>query len=211
MWLGQFAEDVFNLAQPHSILLASGDGFAFPLIYLKNVEHAGAGVSLVVLPMLLGEWYTQQVRTRYPDLVIPFDRYDRATKNLKVLIEANPDRTFALAGSASTDTSLNSDYWPYQQGLLTVIRPKSDDRDLVTVLSENERLLSRCHPPAPGPARMNTFEADIVAIYTYPALRLGDLCVGAGLTEQARIWYQRALAVNPQSSQALAALERLEH
>ena len=207
----RFAEDVFSLAQPHSILLASGDGFAFPLLYLQDVEHAGSDVTLVVLPMLLGKWYAQQLRTRYPDLVIPFDRYDRATKNLRALVQANSGRTIALAGSAGIDNSLSADYWPYQQGLLTVIMPRSDDRDLARMLSENEQLLSRCHPPPPGTARMNTFEAEIIMIYTFPALHLGDLCVSAGLNEQARIWYQRALAVNPQSTQAREALGRLEH
>ena len=65
--------------------------------------------------------------------------------------------------------------------------------------------------PAAGTARMNTFEADIVTIYTFPELRLGNLCEGAGLTDQARVWYQRALAINPQFSQAREALTRLEH
>jgi hypothetical protein len=207
----RFAEDVFSLTQPHSILLVSGDGFAFPLTYLQTVEHAGSGTTLIVLPTLLGEWYAQQLRTRYPELTIPFDRYDRATKNVKALIEANPGRTIALAGALGDDHSVDSDYWPYQQGLLTVIMPRSQDRDLATVLSENEQLLSRCHPPAPGSARMNTFEADIVSIYTFPALRLGDMCVAAGLKNEARSWYQRALQINPQSSQAWEALARLEH
>jgi hypothetical protein len=207
----RFGEDVFDLTSPNSILVVSGDGFAFPLIYLQNIEHAGTDTTLVVLPMLLGEWYAQQLRVKHPELVIPFDRYDRATKNLKALVEANPGRTIALAGTLGDDHSLDINYWPYQQGLLTVIMPKSQDRDLRTVLAENEQLLSRCHPPAPGTARMNTFEADIMSIYTFPALRLGDLCAAAGLKDEARGWYQRALQINPQFSKAREALARLEH
>jgi hypothetical protein len=207
----QFGEDVFALARPHSILLVTGDGFAFPLIYLQKVEHARSDVILVVLPTLLGEWYARQLRAEHPDLVIPFDRYDRQTKNLKTLVEANAERTVAFAGTLGDDHSLDQDYWPYQQGLLTVIMPKSRDVALETVLAENEQLLSRCHPPAPGTAKMNTFEADIISIYTYPALRLGDLCERAGLKAEARAWYARALAINPQFSQARDALARLEH
>jgi hypothetical protein len=207
----RFAEDVISQAQPRSILLVSGDGFAFPLIYLQKVEHIGINVRLIVLPMLLGEWYAKQLRTEYADLVIPFDRYDRTTNNLKELVEANPDRTIAFAGTLENDHSLDGEYWPYQQGLLTVILPKSQHRDLATMVSENEELLGRCQPPAPGAVRMNTFEADIVSLYTFPFLRLGDACAQAGLKQEARSWYGRALAINPQFSQARDAVARLEH
>ncbi|HST31771.1 MAG TPA: hypothetical protein VLK27_13125, partial [Chthoniobacterales bacterium] len=207
----QCGEDVLGLTQPNSILLVSGDGFAFPLIYLQKVEHLRTDTTVVALPTLLGAWYAQQLREQHPDLVIPFDRYDRATKNLEALVAANPGRTIALAGTLGEDQSLNVDYWPCQQGLLTVIMPKSRDRDLQTVLSENEQLLSRCHPPAPGTARMNTFEADIISLYEFPFLRLGDLCQRAGWKDQAQTWYERGLAINPQFSQAREALARLEH
>ncbi len=207
----QFGEDVFANARPQSILLISGDGFAFPLIYLQKVEHAGSDITLVILPTLLGEWYARQLRAEHPDLVIPFDRYDRETKNLKALVEANPGHTIAFAGTLGGDHSLDQDYWPYQQGLLTVIMPRSRDVPLETVLAENEQLLSRCHPPAPGTAKMNTFETDIVSIYSYPALRLGDQCERAGLKAEARSWYERALAINPQFSQARDALTRVAH
>ena len=207
----RFGEDVFNLARPHSILLASGDGFAFPLLYLQKVEHARPDVTLVVLPMLLGNWYASELRAEHPELVIPFDRYDRATKNLRSLVEANPGRTTQLAGTLGDDHSLDADYWPYQQALLTIITPRSQDVSLDRLLAENEDLFARCHPPAPGTARMNTFEADIISIYTFPDLRIGDLCRQAKMQKEARTWYERALAINPQLSQARDALARLEH
>ncbi|HXY60158.1 MAG TPA: DUF2723 domain-containing protein [Chthoniobacterales bacterium] len=207
----RFGEDVFGITSPNSILLATGDGFAFPLLYLQTVEHVGADTTLVILPMMLGDWYVRELQERHPDLVIPFERYDRSTNNVKSLVEANPSRTIALAGTLGDDHSLDLDYWPYQQGILTVIMPKSQDRSLATVLAENEQLLNRCHAPAPGTARMNTFEADIVAIYTASWSRLGELCERAGSNDQARIWYQRALAINPQFSRAREGLARLEH
>jgi hypothetical protein len=207
----RFAEDIFALAQPHSILLVTGDAFAFPLIYLQKTERAGGDVTLIVLSTLLGEWYARQLRAEHPDLVIPFDRYDRGSKNLKALVEANPGRTIAFAGTVGGDHSLDQDYWPYQQGLLAVIVPKSRNVPLQTILAENERLFSQGHPPAPGTAKMNTFEADIISIYTYPALFLGNQCEQAGLKTEARTWYERALAINPEFSAARDALGRLEH
>jgi hypothetical protein len=89
--------------------------------------------------------------------------------------------------------------------------PKSREVSLQTILTENERLFDQCHPPAPGTAKMNTFETDIISIYTYPALLLGDQCERAGLKPEARVWYERAITINPQFSQARDALARLEH
>ena len=58
---------------------------------------------------------------------------------------------------------------------------------------------------------MNTFEADILNVYAYPAFNIGGTCERAGLKTEARDWYQRALAINPQFPQARQALARVEH
>ncbi|MEY2554871.1 MAG: hypothetical protein QOF93_15, partial [Verrucomicrobiota bacterium] len=206
-----FGEDVFNMIPPNSILLVSGDGLAFPIMYLQKVENVGKETTLVVLPLLLGEWYVHQLRDQHPDLVIPFDRYDPENNNLKTFVAANQGRTIAVAGTAGNDHSLDTDYWPYQQGLLFLITPRSHEIPLDRLLAENEQLLGRCHPPAPGTVRANTFEADILNIYTYPAFNIGGICERTGLSAEARVWYERALVINPQFSKAREALARLEH
>jgi hypothetical protein len=202
---------VFNTTAPNSILLVSGDGLAFPLMYFQKVENVGKETTLVVLPLLLGEWHVRQLREQHPDLVIPFDRYDPPSNNLKTLVAANQGRTIALAGTAGNDHSLDQDYWPYQQGLLVLITPTSHEVPLDRLLTENEQLLGRCHPPAPGTVRANTFEADILNIYAYPAFNIGGICDRTGLSAEARVWYERALVINPQFSKAREALARLEH
>jgi hypothetical protein len=206
-----FGEDVFNTARPGSTLLVSGDGLAFPLMYLQQVENVGKETTLVVLPLLLGEWYVRQLREQHPDLVVPFERYDLENNNLKTFVAANQERTIAATGTVGNDHSLDADYWPYQQGLLIVIMPKSRNVPLDKLLTENERLLSRYHSPAPGTIRTNTFEGDILNIYAYPAFNIGGSCERAGLKAEARTWYERALTINPQFSKAREALARLEY
>ncbi|PYK82095.1 MAG: hypothetical protein DME41_10770 [Verrucomicrobia bacterium] len=207
----RFAQDVFNTTPPGSVLLVNGDGLAFPLMYLQQVEHIGNETTLVVVPLLLGDWYVRQLREQHPELVVPFDRYDPQSNNMKILVEANSSRTIAIAGAIGNDHSLDLDFWPYQQGLLIKVMPKSQDVPLDTLLAQNEQLLSRCHPPAPGSVRANTFEADILNVYAYPAFTIAATCERAGLKAEARTWYERALAINPQFSQARQALARVEH
>jgi hypothetical protein len=206
-----FAEDVFNTARRDSILLVNGDGLAFPLMYLQQVENTGDETTLVVIPLLLGDWYVRQLREQHPELRVPFDHYDPQIGNLKVFVAANQERLTAIVGGVGNDHSLDLDYWPYQQGLLVMVMPKSRDVPLDTLLAQNEQLLSRCHPPAPGSIRANTFEADILNVYAYPAFNIAGTCEHAGLKAEARVWYGRALAINPQFSQAREGLARLEH
>jgi len=207
----RFAQDVFNTTPPGSVLLVNGDGLAFPLMYLQQVENAGKETTLVVIPLLLGDWYVRQLRERYTGLRVPFDRYDPQINNLKTFVTANQERTFAIAGTLGNDHSLDLDYWPYQQGLLIIAMPKSQDVPLDMLLAQNEQLLRRCHPPAPASVRANTFEADILNVYAYPAFSIAATCERAGLKAEARTWYERALAINPQFSQARQALARVEH
>ena len=206
-----FAEDVLNTVRPHSILLVKGDGLAFPLIYLQKVEKAGSDTTLVVIPLLLGDWYVRQLREQHPDLVVPFDHYDPQTNNLKLFVEANQGRPTEVAGPVGDDHSLEADYWSYQQGLLVQVTPKSQNVPLERLLLENEQLLGRCHPPAPERVHWNTFEADILNVYTYAPFSVAGSCEQTGLIAEARKWYERTLAINPQFSKAHDALARLEH
>ena len=206
-----FGEDVFATAEPGSILFASGDGVAFPLMYLQKVEKIGTRTTLVMLSYLAAPWYVNQLREEHPDLSIPFDHYDAQSNNLKMLIEANPGRKIYIAGTiGNEDRSLNDGYWPYQRGLLLRIEPQSKNIPLQEMITENERLLDQYRPPEIQAVRKNTFEADILNIYAWPAFRIGNDCARVGLNDQARKWLGRARAINPSFTQAREALGRLD-
>jgi dolichyl-phosphate-mannose-protein mannosyltransferase len=205
-----FAEDVFAMSPPHSLLIADGD-IAFPLLYMQRVENIGKDTTLIVLPLLLSDWYVKQLRSAQPDLIVPFETYAQSN-NLKVLVEANRGRPVCVVGTiGNNDHSLDQDYWPYQNGMLMTVEPKSKTIPLEQMISENETLLARSHPPAFEAVHRETFESDILNIYAWPAFRIGTDCERVGLAVEARNWYQRALAINPQFRQAREAIARLEH
>ncbi len=206
-----FGEDVFATIEPGSILLITGDAVVFPLLYLQNVDGVGQGTTLIVLPFLSFDWYVRQLKERHPELIIPFDRYDGRTDNLRKLVDANSRRTIYIAGTiGNNDNSLDDGYWPYQHGLLTIVEPKAKRLALRDMVYENESLLNRWHPPAYQAIRANTFETDLLTMYTWPAFRIGSDCERVGLNQEARVWYERALGVNPQFVLARDALARLQ-
>jgi hypothetical protein len=206
-----FAEEVFNMVEPNSILLVNGDGLVFPLMYLHTVQKAGDNITLVAIPTLLGDWYVRQLRERYRDLIIPFDRYDGGANNLQKFVLANEARAVEIVGPIGNDNSLDADYWPCQQGLVIRVMPKTRDVPLDNVLLRNEQLIARCRPPAPETLRMNTFEADILNVYAYAPFNIGGLCERARLIPEAQHWYRRGLTINPRFTKACEALARLEH
>ena len=48
-------------------------------------------------------------------------------------------------------------------------------------------------------------------MYAWPVFRIGNDCLSGGVRDEARKWYERALAINPNFSKARDALARLEH
>jgi hypothetical protein len=207
----RFAEDIWATTEPGSILIARGD-IAFALTYFQKVEKVGKDTTVVLLPLLPTAWYVKQLRSEHPELVVPFDRYDVQTNNLKMLVDANPSRTVFIVGTiGNEDHSLDQDYWPYQHGLLIRVESKSKTIGLDEMIMENERLLARYRLADFSKIRRSTFEADILNIYAWPAFRIGNDCASVGLRDHARKWFLRALDINPNFTQAREALARLEH
>ncbi len=205
-----FAEDVFATVAPGTMLLASGDAVIDPLLYLHTVEKLRPDVTLILVPLLPADWYLQQLRERYPDLVIPFDHYDVEHANLKMLIDANKGRPAAVVGTVpESDQSLDEGFRAYQYGLVMLVEPKSQEHTLPDMISDNERLSRRYRPPAPKEIRVGGFESEILSLYAIPAFQIGHRFERAGAKQEARDWYQRSISVDPYLPLTRAALARV--
>jgi len=203
-----FAEDILGTMPENSILLVRGDAVVFPVIYASAVERYRPDVAVVILDLLGAEWYVRQVRERYPDVVVPFDRWNGQPGAMKAFVQANRAHAIGLQGIA-LDDSLKDDYWFYGYGLVQMIEPMSKDVTLDTMVADNERLLGTYRVASYPTTKRDTFERGIVADYALPAYRVAKEFEAAKLYPQARKWYERALAVDPELPKALEALHRL--
>jgi len=204
-----YAEDLFATAEPDTILLVTGDGPALPPLYLNIIEKVRPDLTLIVAPMLPGDWYIRQLRRHHPRLKIPFDYYDGRQNNLKALVEANPDRPLAIVGPPP-DNSLDQDYWPRPRGLVNLVQPKSKPLTLEQMMADNEELLNRYHRYSLRKIKWKTFEGEIMELYAVPLWRIGHEQERAGAMAEARTWYQRALAIDPNYPQARQAMARIQ-
>jgi hypothetical protein len=205
-----FAEDVFGTVDPNAIVLATGDGFAMPLMYLKTIENVRRDVTLIAPPLLPAGWYVRELRRRDPKLNIPFESYDGQQNNLKALVEANPDRPIAVVGR-KVDQSLDEAYGTYPLGLFDRVRPKSKRIDLTDLVRDNERIQARLRPPSHAVVNPRSLESEILLDYVQVNWRIGRACQAAGSTSEATKWYERALALDPTSREAREGLARLKN
>ena len=204
----RFAEDVFATLEPNSILLMNGDEVILPMAYLQDVEGYRKDVVLIVFPFLNTDWYLPQLRLQYPKLAIPFRHYDEHSGTIRMLLEANADRRFAVDG-ATAEHSLDQDYWYHRHGLVDVIEPMSKDVKADELIAETEELFKRYRPPSPGAIKWKSLEPTILSHYATPAFVVAQECRRIHDYKRAREWYQRALAQDPSASEVREILGQL--
>lgn len=193
-----FAEDVLSTLEPNAVLLAGGDETVMPVSYLQGVEHYRTDVRLVMLGLLSAHWYVPQLRDNYPDLVVPFARFDPQSPsgNTKALVDANPGRTFGVIWSVP-DNSLKTSYWYYSRGLVLRLLPMTTDVTLDQMTAENQRLLERYRLPSINKIKSKTFERAILFQYAMAPYRVGEEYEHGQVYGGARAWYERALSIDP--------------
>jgi 4-amino-4-deoxy-L-arabinose transferase-like glycosyltransferase len=204
----RLAEDVLATLEPNSILLAGGDEVVLPLLYVQTVERYRPDVTLVMIPLLPADWYVRQLRERFPNLALPFVRYDAKSGTMKALIDANRQRPIAVIGNL-LDNSPEGSYWFYRRGLVSVVEPMERDVKLRQMVAENEQLLGRYRPPSPSAIKPRSFERGVLTLYAAPSLAVGQELEKAHQYVEARSWYQRALAQDPNLDLARNALSRI--
>lgn len=204
-----YAEDLLTGLDQNAVLLAKGDEIVLPVAYLQEVEHVRPDITLVILGLLGGDWYVSQLKRRHPELIIPFPRYNAQTAPLKALVAANPGRTIMVLDEPLPDDSLSSGYWYYTRGLAEQVLPLAEDRDLPQLAAENERLFSAYRVPSLSEVNQQSLERELLTQYALADYRVGHQYEELQMTDMARTWYQRALAIDPVLASALDAIKRV--
>lgn len=195
-----YAEDVLASLPRQTVLMAQEDQVVIPITYLQAVEKQRPDVTVIMLGVFRGGKgsYIRELKRRKPDLVVPFERYNRHSPsgNTKAFLDANPGRRFALIG-APLDSSLFTTYWTYQLGLVNMVLPRSVDVIYAQMADDFLRLTSKYRFPDPQKAKMQTYERRIVRSYAIPYIRLAQQFRAIGKTTDADSLVRRAMEIDP--------------
>ena len=203
-----FAIDLLATTPPNVVLLTGGDHVALPLAYVQSVEQAGPDVTLVFIPVLSQDWYQRELKLRHPEINVPLARYDQPD-GLRIFMQANLGRTFYLTGEQA-DQTFGGFYGIYGRGLLLPVIGPDAQIDVKDVVNENERLLASYHIPSLATIKQESMERFILDWYALVPFRLGLQFENSKLYADARSWYQRALAIDPELFEALAGMRRVQ-
>jgi hypothetical protein len=157
----------------------------------------------------------------HPDLALPQDAFGRRALPFRPLIDANRSRSIMIVGSFPDD-SAKSAYWLYPRGIVSEVRPLTETASLDELSRDAEAALNGTHPPSAVDLPFRPWERLVRNDYTSAYYRVGSEYENAANIIRAsapseaqkgfaaaRMWYERALAVDPGYAPALAALRRL--
>jgi hypothetical protein len=219
----RYVMDVLAAVPQNGAFIAGADGIAFPLLYLQTVEGVRPDVTNLLLPFMGETWYIRQLRRTHPDLALPQDAYGTRAMPFRVLIDANRSRSITIVGQLP-DESTKGAYWLYPRGIVSEIRPLTQTASLEDFARDAEAALSRSHPPAIADVDLpfRPWERLVLNDYASAYYRVGSEYENAASNLKAsapdqarqgyataRMWYERALAVDPDFSSAQVALQRL--
>ena len=203
-----YALDLLASVPRGALLLGSGDPVVFPIRYLQTIEGARTDVTLVILPLTHGEWYVRQLRREHPDLVLRYPSYGSGPATMRALIEPALARGVFLKAELLDDSTADT-LWVYHHGLVAQLRPLTETADLKAFADDNAALLASYRPPDPASVATRPWEHLVLLDYGFVAYNVGHEYELAKQTADARLWYQRAIAIAPDLADAKNGLARL--
>lgn len=203
-----FAEDILASVRPNAILLVSGDAVISPIAYLRTIEGVRPDITFVQMPLLRGDWYVRQLKRDYPGLVIRYQRFDGAPGTLRALVEQNDVQRFDIMGTL-IDDSLGGTYGLYRRGLVEELRPRLFEVDLTAFAAQNDAALKSYRISDPASVAERPWERLILGDYGLVAYDVAGVFARSKRYAEARDWYARAIAIDPDLVEARAALKGL--
>ncbi len=184
-----YARDILSGVAQNDILVANGDETLGPLWYVHYVEHVRPDVSIVASTGLPSDWYDAEMRRS--GLNVP------QHPTMLTFREANKDRPFDYVGPVGDDGSMKDKYYVYRNGLTFNILAEDVDKSPDQLAADNTAKMATYHVPNYKDVNPRSFEHSIVIDYAAIPYSVGDQYHQLKMDDQALIWYQKALVIQP--------------
>jgi len=148
--VASYGTEILRAAPPGAVLFTKGDLITNSVRYAQVANGARPDVRVIDLELLGFPWEVERVRAKYPDVVIPGDRYMPGAPDgfvMKQLLDANlgADRRPVLlcGGVKPGDLTADASYgrWPF--GLCELVHSGTEPVNLDTWVAESESALPR--------------------------------------------------------------------
>jgi hypothetical protein len=193
----RYGRDLLACTPPGALLFMRSDAATMSVDYLQLVEHERGDVKALDQEKLTYAWYSRLAQERYPDLVIPGERYDGVKVRNIDLYEANKGKGPVLF-SEFMETSYQERFDSLPRGLLRRLVPRGEPVNLESLEKENMPLFEGFmikHAASQYPK--GSFERDICRMYGLAYFNMAYEFDRGGDLEKAERFYRTALEMAP--------------
>lgn len=205
----RYALDLYLPTEPNAIIMLSGDPSVFAANFVKTVFSSDQRIVFSPGQFHL-PWFIPQLKSRYPDLIIPPPESGKQFTTTTQVIKANLDRRpiYISPELALYDPEVEKEFVLWPQNLLLKVRQKRGEEKLEAYREESQRLWESLDLSLFSWVRKNKplMEDLIVGYYARHFHNLGYMFESVKLYEDAIREYKRAVEIDPYMADSLKAL-----
>jgi len=135
-----YGKNILDSLPENSILFLKGDLPSLAIDYLQMVEGYRTDVTVIDQVKLHYDWYGEQIKKRFPQVVIPGEKYDREKVFNINLIEANINK-FPIFFTDFEERSFEKKYKEIPWGLVRKVVPLEEDISREEIIKTNKNIV----------------------------------------------------------------------
>jgi hypothetical protein len=195
-----YGKAVINSVKPGSYLITSNVGTAFIAWYLQYVENYRTDVILIHKPFLSFDWYVRQLKNKYALLRHINEQHVRSIDDLLSYLTSRP--VFLELGLGTPDTVI-----PYlvPKGFVFELTPQAQALDQKVLAHHNELTTS-----ISTILLENKKDVESLKVLYWHNYCAGVFFAKKRLYQQARLEFQRCMAINPNAKEIQAMLKQVD-
>jgi 4-amino-4-deoxy-L-arabinose transferase-like glycosyltransferase len=206
----EYATDFYPTTEPNAIILLSGDVSNFAAHYVKTVILKNDNRIVFTPGQFHLKWFTKQLKSRYPDLIIPPPEEGKRWTTTSQIIRANLDRrpVYISPELAVYDPEVEKEFVLWPHNTLFKARKKGGEENLEGYQESTQKLWESLDLTSFSQIRKKNpvMDAVIINYYARHFHNLGYMYDSVELYDDAIREYKRALEIDPYLGDSMKSL-----
>lgn len=200
----KYATSIYLETEPNAIIMLSGDVSNFVAKFVQNVIVGGDDRIVFTPGQFHLDWFSPQLESRYPDLVIPPPLTGKRWTSASQIAEANYDKRpiYVSPELVFHDPELEKKFVLWPKNLLFKLKKQGAEAKVEDYKEESQRVWDNITLSSFEKIRKNrpSMEEVIIGYYARYFHNLGYMYDSVKLYEDALREYKRALEIDPSMS-----------
>ncbi|MDQ3239574.1 MAG: DUF2723 domain-containing protein [bacterium] len=206
----KYAKTAISSTESNAIIMITGDIPNMTMQYMQAVENEKKQRIIFSPGQFHLNWFQKQLRSRYPDLIVPQPLPGKRFTSPSQVIKANYGKRpiYISPEFVEIDLAIQKEYVLWPVGLLLKVETKNTDFKLEKYRKENNKIFNSISTSEFQQLRNRKYqlETPLILYYARHFYNLGAVYNSVHLYEDALREYQRAIAIDPLMSESYKAI-----